>query len=61
MKRKTEVLSIKTTPGIKRALREIAERENRSVANTLETLVLDYFARNCLQLPSNADDASGQQ
>lgn len=61
MKRKSEVLSIKTTPEIKMALREIAGRENRSVANTLETLVLDYFARHRLPLPSNADEPSGQQ
>jgi hypothetical protein len=53
MKRKTDVLSIKTTPDIKMALREIAARENRSVANTLETLVLDYFVRHQLALPSN--------
>jgi hypothetical protein len=61
MKRKTEVLSIKTTPTIKTALKEIAEREHRSVANTLETLVLDYFARNRLSLPGKADEQSGQQ
>lgn len=61
MRRKTEVLSIKTTPDIKRALKEIAERENRSVANTLETLILDYFVRNRLSLPSNADEESKQQ
>lgn len=51
MKRKTEVLSIKTTAIIKRALKAIGERENRSMANTLETLVLDYYARNEIALP----------
>lgn len=49
--RKTEVLSIKTTAEIKLALRAIGEREHRSMANTLETLVMDYFTRNGLQFP----------
>jgi len=49
--RKTEVLSIKTTPDIKLALKAIGEREHRSMANTLETLVMDYFARNGLPFP----------
>lgn len=55
MKRKTEVLSIKTTSEIKAALKEIATREGRSVANTLEILVLDYFARNQISLPNGSD------
>lgn len=50
--RKTEVLSIKTTPEIKHALRAIGAREHRSMANTLETLVMDYFARNGLPFPA---------
>lgn len=55
--RKTEVLSIKTTPDIKLALKAIGEREHRSMANTLETLVMDYFARNGLPFPPAADSA----
>lgn len=51
MQRKTEVLSIKTTPEIKLALKSIGEREHRSMANMLETLVMDYFARNGLTFP----------
>ena len=46
--RKTEVLSIKTTPEIKLALKTIAEREHRSMANMLEMLVMDYFTRKGL-------------
>lgn len=60
--RKTEVLSIKTTPDIKLALKAIGEREHRSMANTLETLVMDYFARNGLPFPPMTDatgDAHG--
>lgn len=56
MKRKTEVLSIKTTPEIKTALKQIAARENRSMANTLEALVLDYLARLQLPPPRGRDD-----
>ncbi|OYU44347.1 MAG: hypothetical protein CFE44_13440 [Burkholderiales bacterium PBB4] len=52
--RKTEVLSIKTTPEIKVALKAIGEREHRSMANALETLVMDYFARNGLPFPPTA-------
>lgn len=52
--RKTEVLSIKTTPEIKAALKAIGEREHRSMANTLETLVMDYFTRNGLPFPPAA-------
>jgi hypothetical protein len=62
--RKTEVLSIKTTPGIKHALKFIGEREHRSMANMLETLVMDYFDRNGLPFPEEdaaaAVDASSK-
>jgi hypothetical protein len=59
--RKTEVLSIKTTPDIKLALKAIGEREHRSMANTLETLVMDYFARNGLPFPPVAESAGDAQ
>lgn len=59
--RKTEVLSIKTTPEIKLALKAIGDREHRSMANTLETLVMDYFARNGLSFPDVVDEAGGVQ
>lgn len=55
--RKTEVLSIKTTLDIKLALKAIGEREHRSMANTLETLVMDYCARNGLPFPPVAGAA----
>jgi hypothetical protein len=59
--RKTEVLSIKTTPEIKVALKAIGDREHRSMANTLETLVMDYFARNGLSFPGGVVEAGGVQ
>ena len=58
MQRKTEVLSIKTTAEIKFALKAIGEREHRSMANMLETLVMDYFARNGLTFPLASQSAS---
>jgi hypothetical protein len=57
IQRKTEVLSIKTTPEIKGALKAIGDREHRSMANTLETLVLDYFSRNGLEFPRPSEGA----
>ncbi len=59
--RKTEVLSIKTTPDIKLGLKAIGEREHRSMANTLETLVMDYFARNGLPFPAASASTSDVQ
>lgn len=57
MQRKTEVLSIKTTAEIKTALKAIGEREHRSMANMLETLVMDYLARNGLTFPVASQSA----
>jgi hypothetical protein len=58
--RKTEVLSIKTTPEIKFALKAIGEREHRSMANAFEALVMEYFARNKLPFPVANDVAAGR-
>src|SRR5690242_17211580 len=41
---KTEFLNMRVKPQTKRALRMIAERESRSMANALEWLVADYLA-----------------
>lgn len=46
---KTEFLNMRVMPATKRALRAIAARENRSMANALEWLVAEYMARN--QIP----------
>ncbi len=53
--RKTEVLSIKTTKTIKVALRQMGEREHRSMANMLEALVMDYYARHGLTMPTDEE------
>ncbi|MEI8301645.1 MAG: hypothetical protein WCG13_00015 [Burkholderiales bacterium] len=44
-------MSIKTTKTIKVALRQMGEREHRSMANMLEALVMDYYARHGLTSP----------
>lgn len=51
---KTETLNLRISPGIKRALKGIAERENRSMVNALECLVTDYYKRNEIELPKAA-------
>ena len=49
---KTETLNLRVAPGIKLALKGIAELENRSMVNTLECLVADYYKRNNIELPT---------
>lgn len=48
---KTEFLNMRVSPQTKRALKIIAARENRSMANSLEWLVADYVQRHQIQLP----------
>lgn len=59
--RKTEVLSIKTTPEIKLALKTIGEREHRSMANMLETLVMDYYKQKGLAFPKMPESTEAVQ
>ena len=46
---KDETISIRTSAGIKSALKIAAEREHRSLASMIEVLVLDYAQKNGLQ------------
>jgi hypothetical protein len=48
---KTETLNMRVRPQTKRALRVIAEREKRSMANAIECLVDEYVTRNQIQVP----------
>ena len=52
---KTETLNLRVSPSFKAALKAVAERENRSMVNALEYLVLDYFERNRLSVPMTSD------
>ena len=42
MARKTGKLAIRIDPSIKEALREVAEKEHRTVSNMVEVMVLKY-------------------
>jgi hypothetical protein len=43
---KTETLNIRVAPSIKEALRNIAHKEHRTLANTIEFLIVDYYERS---------------
>lgn len=49
-KTKTETLSFRVGPGVKAAVRSAAERENRSLANMVEVMVLDYCERHGIEI-----------
>lgn len=49
---KSETLNLRVSPSFKLALKTLAGRENRSMVNALEYLVLDYFKRNQLSVPT---------
>jgi hypothetical protein len=56
---KTDTLNLRIAPGTKMALKGVAERENRSMANALEYLVVDYYKRHDIELP-NATKQGGR-
>lgn len=43
MAKKTEMVGFKTTPAIKEALLNMAEREDRSVSYIINRILLQYF------------------
>ena len=45
---KDETISIRTSAGIKSALKIAAEREHRSIASMIEVLVIEYAQKNGL-------------
>ena len=45
---KSATLNLRVSPRFKKAVKLIAERENRSAVNALECLVIDYFDRKGL-------------
>jgi hypothetical protein len=53
---KSETLNMRVKPQTKQALRLIADREKRSMANALECLVDEYVARNHLDVPRKLPD-----
>ena len=53
---KSENLNMRVRPQTKRALRVIADREKRSMANAIECLVDEYLTRNKIQIPRARHD-----
>lgn len=51
---KSETLSIRTTAEIKDLIRQVAEREHRSVASMLEVLVMAHADHLGIKAPSKA-------
>jgi hypothetical protein len=57
---KSETMTFRLTPTTKQGLREIAERESRTYANSLEWLIKNYFETRGLPWPSeNANNEGG--
>jgi hypothetical protein len=46
-----ESLCIRISPVLKAALKEAALKENRSVSNMVEVLIIDYYAVQSLDIP----------
>ena len=53
---KTATLTFRIDPGLKEALRTVAQREHRSIANMVEVSIRDYCGRNGIDIAhGNAD------
>lgn len=52
---KTSTLTLRIDPGVKEALRVIAEQEHRSLANMVEVLIRDYCDRNGVTVPEQGE------
>lgn len=48
---KTATLTLRIDPAIKEALRAVAEKEHRSIANMVEVLVREYCQRKGFAIP----------
>ena len=51
---KTTTLTFRIKPALKEGLRAAAEREHRSIANTVEVLIRDYCGRNGITIQQQA-------
>ena len=56
MAKKSEMIGFKTTPEIKAALVNIAEREDRSVGYNINRILQQY-----LDIPANADKSDSEE
>jgi len=58
---KTATLSFRIEPGLKDALRAVAEQEHRSIANMVEVMIREYCGRAGLSIDERPATASGGQ
>ena len=58
--KKTTTLNLRIDPAIKEAIRQAAVRENRSVANMVETLIRRHCASVGIQLPEQQRQDRGE-
>ncbi len=58
MEQKTETLNLRVSPKVKAALQAAARREHRSMANTVEHLVLRYCAEHGLVMERETEGAA---
>jgi hypothetical protein len=57
MPRKTDKLTIRIDPVVKKALREVAEAEHRSISNMVEVMILERHEQKNI----NPAEPSGKQ
>jgi hypothetical protein len=58
---KDETISIRTSAGIKLALKIAAEREHRSIASMIEVLVIEYAQKNGLSTSESQANSSNKK
>ena len=65
--RKTAALNIRINPDLKEAIRIAAIRDNRSIANMVETLIIQHCQKTGISIPQQqalqdeSDDASSMK
>ena len=57
---KTSTLTFRIAPALKDALRTVAEREHRSIANMVEMMIRDYCGRNAIAIPGQGGPSRSQ-
>lgn len=55
---KTATLTFRIEPGLKEALRTVAEQEHRSIANMVEVMIWDYCGRNGVAIETTKESGN---
>ena len=58
---KTAAMNIRIRPNVKEAARILAKRENRSIANLMETLIIQQCERVGITIPEQQELPIGDQ